>query len=122
MLTSCTSGFQCKLLFYHCFKVIHILSTLCSRYPESFSVRTKKICNSWKNRESLLLARFPHRVLCHTGKINTPLAWYVFYRQPFHFYITLDNIDLPTYYLTQSFRPHYGPGVDSNSNRNGYQE
>jgi hypothetical protein len=24
--------------------------------------------------------------------------------------------------LTQSFRPHYGPGVDSASNRNEYQE
>jgi hypothetical protein len=24
--------------------------------------------------------------------------------------------------LTQSFRPHYGPGVDSASNRNVYQE
>ena len=24
--------------------------------------------------------------------------------------------------LTQSFRPHYGPGVDSMSNRNEYQE
>jgi len=24
--------------------------------------------------------------------------------------------------LTQSFRPHYGPGVHSASNRNGYQE
>jgi len=24
--------------------------------------------------------------------------------------------------LTQSFRPHYGPGVDSTSNRNEYQE
>jgi len=24
--------------------------------------------------------------------------------------------------LTQSFRPHYGPGVDSGSNRNEYQE
>jgi hypothetical protein len=24
--------------------------------------------------------------------------------------------------LTQSFRPHYGPGVDSVSNRNEYQE
>jgi len=24
--------------------------------------------------------------------------------------------------LTQSFRPHYSPGVDSASNRNGYQE
>ena len=24
--------------------------------------------------------------------------------------------------LTQSFRPHYGPGVDSVSNRNDYQE
>ena len=26
------------------------------------------------------------------------------------------------YSLTQSFRPHYGPGVDSASNRNEYQE
>ena len=25
-------------------------------------------------------------------------------------------------YLAQSFRPHYGPGVDSASNRNEYQE
>jgi len=25
------------------------------------------------------------------------------------------------YGLTQSFRPHYGPGVDSSSNRNKYQ-
>jgi len=24
--------------------------------------------------------------------------------------------------MTQSFRPHFGPGVDSASNRNGYQE
>jgi len=24
--------------------------------------------------------------------------------------------------LTQTFRPHYGPGVDSASNRNEYQE
>jgi hypothetical protein len=24
--------------------------------------------------------------------------------------------------LTQSFRPHYGPGVDSGSNRNAYRE
>jgi len=24
--------------------------------------------------------------------------------------------------LTQSFRPHYGPGVNSASNRNEYQE
>jgi len=24
--------------------------------------------------------------------------------------------------LTKSFRPHYGPGVDSASNRNEYQE
>jgi len=24
--------------------------------------------------------------------------------------------------LTQSFRPHYGPGVNSTSNRNEYQE
>jgi len=24
--------------------------------------------------------------------------------------------------LTQSFQPHYGPGVDSASNRNEYQE
>jgi hypothetical protein len=24
--------------------------------------------------------------------------------------------------LTKSFRPHYGPGVDSISKRNGYQE
>ena len=24
--------------------------------------------------------------------------------------------------LTQSFQPHYGPGVDSSSNRNEYQE
>ena len=26
------------------------------------------------------------------------------------------------YTLTESFRPHYGPGVDSASNRNGYRE
>ena len=26
------------------------------------------------------------------------------------------------FFLTQSFRPHYGPGVDSASHRNEYQE
>jgi hypothetical protein len=29
---------------------------------------------------------------------------------------------LDIFQLTESFQPHYGPGVDSASNRNGYQE
>jgi hypothetical protein len=30
--------------------------------------------------------------------------------------------NFPPFFLKQSFLPHYGPGVDSASNRNEYQE
>jgi len=32
------------------------------------------------------------------------------------------SISVPNYSLTSSFQPHYGPGFDSASNRNEYQE
>jgi hypothetical protein len=54
-------------------------------------------------------------LLLHTVHLIMLFVWTLIYLEPKLFLFIL-------FYNSYSFQPHYGPGVDSASNRNGYQE
>jgi len=75
----------------------------------------KQVCNAGKTSEGNYL-----RVLCYMGHAVAQLVEALRYKAEGR------GFDSRWYHwnfsLTQSFQPHYGPGVDSASNRNEYQE